>query len=378
MRCHYRAFKAVGLSPHIVNVYEVRGRRSRSRGGARPTTCEPQARAALTSSASMATKSSRSLLASDPARGPAIQRRVSHWELPKYPASLGTAARAIRRGLGAVELRSRRHRACSPAPGDRPSPRRRASAWERSSAAGTSASPRARTLSCSPSISARTTSARIHWRSSTRSRRSSRARPHATWCWSSRWPAATSGPKPPKLMRERSQGARRSARARTGGCHRARPHRHRNQESRPLLRLLRLAASERRVRPVPGRSDVARQAGHRHRVVREHGVHEPRRLVPRGLPPGSCPGWRVPFLEDQMWADPDVDAATAWMIRLVDRPGLGTPPRRAREPPHPLPIQLSRDWPSVPRSASGDLRCHFRGSGHATRRPERHPGCPMN
>jgi len=30
-----------------------------------------------------------------------------------------------------------------------------------------------------------------------------------------------------------------------------------------------------------------------------------------------------PFWNDQMWADPNVDEAGEWMVRLVDQPGWG-------------------------------------------------------
>jgi hypothetical protein len=40
------------------------------------------------------------------------------------------------------------------------------------------------------------------------------------------------------------------------------------------------------------------------------------RLVP--VAPGAYPFWK-----DQVWAEPDLESAIAWMIRLVDDPAWG-------------------------------------------------------
>ena len=61
------------------------------------------------------------------------------------------------------------------------------------------------------------------------------------------------------------------------------------------------------------------------------------RLVP--VAPGAYPFW-----EDQVWAEPDLEGAIDWMIRLVDDPCLGTSSRTAREHPHPLATSAIARW----------------------------------
>ena len=73
------------------------------------------------------------------------------------------------------------------------------------------------------------------------------------------------------------------------------------------------------------------------------------RLIP--VAPGAYPFW-----EDQVWAEPDLEGAIAWMIRLVDDPAWGRRLGRACEHPHPLALQLSRGGIAVPGTVAPDLR----------------------
>ena len=104
MRCYYRGLKAVGIRPHVVNVYEGK----------------PQDRELEREFADDLRTTSAGGIDIFCVNGDEVEPILSHlgsrrapaefsivvpfWELSKYPASLGTPARAIRRDMGGVRF----------------------------------------------------------------------------------------------------------------------------------------------------------------------------------------------------------------------------------------------------------------------------------